>query len=154
MFEKGRQSRASKMPGTMFLLVGALTNCRNAPIKKKQKFSRIWPLCRFSCLRFSPKSGRVFGPRQTNFILPSLRNDDKTAFARAVQPARPRWGVSTCRIQNWSMLGHHLPAGQPCYLPFSRRFSSGVAGSCASWLYGFRSFCENTSPFDGIWSGP
>lgn len=76
MFEKGRQSRASKMPGTMFLLVGALTNCRNAPIKKKQKFSRIWPLCRFSCLRFSPKSGRVFGPRQTNFILPSLRNDE------------------------------------------------------------------------------
>ncbi|CAL1140140.1 unnamed protein product [Cladocopium goreaui] len=25
---------------------------------------------------FSPKSGRVFGPRQTNFILPSLRNDE------------------------------------------------------------------------------
>ena len=61
------------MPGIMFLLVGALTNCRNAPIKKN---SRIWPLCRFSCLRFSPKSGRVFGPRQTNFILPSLRNDE------------------------------------------------------------------------------
>ena len=75
-------------------------------------FSRNWPLRRFSCLRFSPKSGRVFGPQQTNFILPSLRDDEtRRRLAELRTPADPAEGLRPLGFRTGACWGINYQPG-------------------------------------------